>query len=378
MARAAWVACYALIVGLALEVTCRIDDWVRFGTPFLSPVGSELGLLVRDSVGMHARPSSQYQKYAINRLGLRGPEVSADKAPGTIRIISVGASETFGMFESPRREYPRQLEDSLRQWVQHRQCGGSPGGGRGGPRFEVLNAAIFGMTLPTIEQDLRLRLASLHPNVVLVYPTPVQYLDNDVPRPAEPSAQPTGLEIGFRLRSTERLRERVTQAMPVWLRTRVLEHVIEDDARAHDPDWLFTHIPVDRLASYESDLRRLVGSVHRLGAVVILMTHANAFEAGQGTPAELAGWKRSYPRANGQVLVEFDSAAALVTAQVARDSGVALIDLASAVRHRGPGTTVFADYAHFTDLGAAYVAGLIRPAAVAATGVDTMCLSDHA
>jgi hypothetical protein len=82
--------------------------------PLASPYGSEVDLVTRDSLGAHGRPGAQYLKWSLNALGTRGPEVSPLPGPGVLRVVATGASETFGQSEGPGREYPRQLEDSLR------------------------------------------------------------------------------------------------------------------------------------------------------------------------------------------------------------------------------------------------------------------------
>ena len=84
------------------------------GCPSPSPYGSEVDLVMHDSLGMHGRPGAQYLKWTLNALGTRGPEVSPRPGPGVLRVVATGASETFGQSEGPGREYPRQLEDSLR------------------------------------------------------------------------------------------------------------------------------------------------------------------------------------------------------------------------------------------------------------------------
>src|SRR5688572_1791295 len=119
----------ALVFVVVLEMTARAEDWVRYRTPFLSRLREQGELMVRDRVGAHGRPNARYMKWAMNSLGMRGPEVPIAKAPGTIRVATVGASETFGLYESPDREFPRQLEDSLAGRTMTRGvC--SPGDGR--------------------------------------------------------------------------------------------------------------------------------------------------------------------------------------------------------------------------------------------------------
>ncbi len=356
--RIAWSVSLLAVFALALEVACRIDDGLRFGTPFFSPVESEGDLLVRDATGEHGRPYARYGKWVINNVGMRGPDVDTAKPPGTVRIVTAGASETFGLYESPGREFPRQLEDTLRE--------------RCGPRVEVLNAAIFGMTLPTLEQDLRLRVRPLHPDAVVLYPTPVQYLNDGVPQPAVPDSN-ASTRLPFRdalyPRALDRLRNQFKQLLPAWLATALRLRDIDQEAHEHPAGWRFTGVPADRLAAYDADLRRVIGAIHAIGATPVLAAHTNAFDGGgPRDQAKLVSWENQYHRATGEALIAFDTAAARVTLQAAHDSSVTIVDLRRV--HR---SGMFADYAHFTDAGAASVAGALAPAVIAAVGLDTRC-----
>ena len=343
------------VVAVSMELACRLDDAIRFGTPVFSRVESESDLLVRDAEGEHARPHAQYGKWVINNVGMRGPDVDPVKAPGTLRVVTAGASETFGLYESPGQEFPRQLEDSLRA--------------RLGPRVEVLNAAIFGMSLPTLEQDLRLRVRQLHPDVVVLYPTPVQYLNDEVPAPAEPDSAASKrlpLSDAFYPRAVERLRKQAKALLPEWIATWLRRDDIARDAREHPAGWRFTGVPADRLAAYDADVRRTIGTIHAIGAVPVIAIHANAFESG-GPLNEplLVSWENQYHRATGDALIAFEAAAARATIQAARDSNVVFVDL-----RKVHATPMFADYAHFTDAGAAVVAGALTPAVIAAVPVQ--------
>lgn len=358
MGRVGMAAALAIVCALAVEIGARVDDALRFGTPFWSPIESEGDLLVRDASGEHGRPHARYGKWVINNVGMRGPDVALAKPPGTVRVVTAGASETFGLYESPDHEFPRQLEDTLRA-----HCG---------PRVEVLNAAIFGMTLPTLEQDLRLRVRALEPDVVVLYPTPVQYLNDGLPQPAAPDSSASGRlpeRDVFYPRSLERLRNQFKQLLPAWFATSLRLRDIDQEARAHPAAWRFTGVPADRLAAYDADLRRVIGTIHAIGAVPVLAIHTNAFDGG-GPPDEtmLVSWVNQYHRATGEALIAFDTAAARVTLQAARDSSVSTVDL-----RRVRGARMFADYAHFTDVGAASVASALAPAVIAATGPDTLC-----
>ena len=208
--RAAGLAAGLLAFGAAFELTARLEDLIRYGMPLASPYGSEIDLVTHDSLGVHGRPGAQYLKWQLNALGTRGPEVPALPGAGVLRVVATGASETFGQSEAPGLEYPRQLEDSLRAALA----------GDGSARYrsvEVLNAAFFGMSLPTATQDVRLRLARFEPAIVVLYPTSVQYLSDSRPKAEPPVTTPVpepGLGATLRPRTLTRLREELKRVAP--------------------------------------------------------------------------------------------------------------------------------------------------------------------
>ncbi len=345
------------VVAVALELTVRVEDWIRFRTPFASRLRSQSDLIVRDADGAHGRANARYQKWVMNALGTRGPEVALAKPAGTLRVATIGASETFGLYESPAREYPRQLEDSL-----------NVGGAAAGPRYEVLNAALPGMSLPTTVQDVRLRLARYALDVVVLYASPAGYLDLEPPTLARPDSSGRAAELplryAFHPRAAQRLRTQlktlVPDAVETWLRARETRATLA----ARPAGWRFDAPPADRLARFDAELRRAVGAIRAIGAEPVLATHANAFY-GQARPdaMRLVQWEKFFPRASGPVLVAFDSLARETVLRVARDSAVVVADVAESLRGR-PVDDDFVDFAHFTDGGAARVAHTLRPAVV--------------
>ena len=345
----------ALVAVVVAEATCRVEEWVRYGTPILSRAASHDDLLVVDADGAHARPGAHFGKWRINGLGTRGPDAAAAKPARTLRVVTVGASETFGLYESAGREYPRQLEDTLR----------ARGVCAPGWNVEVLNAALAGMSLPTIAQDVQSRLRRLSPDVVTIYPTPVGYLDNTLPRPRAPRpgpVEPLPLTRALHLRFVDRIANQPRVILPsvlaAWYRRRVTEQARET-LPASDR---FETVPPDRLAAFEADLRTVVGAVRAIGATPVLGTHANAFLRGAPDPVRLASWERFYPRATGATLLAFETAAREVTVRVARDSAVTLADVAQGLA-AAPSATAFADFSHFTDHGAALAAAAVADAA---------------
>jgi hypothetical protein len=227
------------------------------------------------------------------------------------------------------------------------------------------------MSLPTVDQDLRTRVAPLHPDVVVLYPTPAQYLAVAVPLAASPVAvaeTPPWYAV-LRPRSVSRLSDQIKAMLPIWLQTLLRQRDIDRDITGQTESWRFTAIPDDRMASYDRDLRHAIGTIHGIGAKAVIMTHADLFMAPRGADgarraAQLIAWQRSYPRALASVLPAFDSAAVGVTLRAAKDSSVRAVDLATAIRDLPPGAAAdaFRDYAHFSDAGSAIVAGMLGPA----------------
>ncbi|MEO6529200.1 MAG: hypothetical protein ABIP93_21450 [Gemmatimonadaceae bacterium] len=354
---------HVLVFLAVLELACRIDDTVRFGTPLLSRILSSDDLREHDGTSVRGRPNARFQKWVLNEQGLRGPSIKEGRTPGVIRVVTVGASETFGLTETAGREFPRQLEDSLNAARVQRPSL---------PAFEVLNASLPGMSLPTIDQDLRHRVRSLAPDIVLVYPSPSFYVDRDPPHPSTGDRRSGDLPASraLRPRVVARLNGSLKSLIPAPVMRRLRQRDIDQVVAPEPEGWRFTTIPEARLRLFDRDLRAMVGTIREIGAMPVLATHANAFMMRSSANDDLAlAWVRFYPRATATTLIGFDSAAREVTLQVGRDSGVVAVDVAAALA-RSSGH-VFSDFVHFTDLGASHVATALRdPMLVVAAHAD--------
>jgi hypothetical protein len=162
----------AAIFVLTLELCARVDDWVRWDAPILGHYSQAL-LTVTDQHGRHSRPGARFQKWQINSHGFRGPEITLEKPAGVVRVVVAGASEAFGLHESPGMEFPAQLQTLLDSKA--------PG------RYQVLNAACPGMTPARIAKYFDSWVTRFEPDVLVFYPTPAFYLDiNPPPDPPLP------------------------------------------------------------------------------------------------------------------------------------------------------------------------------------------------
>ena len=93
---------------------------------------------------------------SINGQGFRGADFELEKAPGTVRVVTLGASSTFGYHNRDDETYPYYLEQNLNSRNK-------------ALRFEVINLAIPNLTT---EQILALFIAEalpLEPDVVTFY-----------------------------------------------------------------------------------------------------------------------------------------------------------------------------------------------------------------
>jgi hypothetical protein len=231
------------------------------------------------------------------------------------------------------------------------------------------------MSLPTIEQDVRNRISRFDADVILLYPTPAQYLVLEPPRPATPDStadQNLSPMRALNPRIVARSRNEVKTVVPdfvmTWLRRRETNAYV----RGQPPGWRFTSPPLDRLAQYDADLRAFIGTVHSLGATPVIATHANIFmRPGTRDPHLLFAWEKFYARATGPVIVAFDSAARELTLKAASDSATLIVDLAPRLAAASP--LPFSDFVHFTDSGAAVVASALAPAVLKASGVGGDC-----
>ncbi len=329
----------------AFEGMTRADDAIRFGTPIFS---SRADMLVRDADGLHGRPGARFRQFVLNNLGMRGPNVSPVADASTTRLVTLGASETFGLYEPEGMEFPRRLEACLNNRLQHVSASATK-------RVQVLNAGLPGFTIPTGLQDLALRLRRFGPSIALLYPSPPQYLEEERPRAAKPDSSFSRTTVSewswLQPRGVERIHDELKAMIPPFLATWLRRREIEQSLKAHGSDWRFVELPKDRLEALDHDLREFIGTARSSGMTPVLMVHVNRFSPNLPRDAHmLTAWEKFYPRATGEMIVAFDSLARETTLRVGSDSGAIVVDLpAEFPVARAP---YFADFSHFTAEGA--------------------------
>ncbi|HEY3175609.1 MAG TPA: GDSL-type esterase/lipase family protein [Candidatus Polarisedimenticolia bacterium] len=156
------LAVFSTVLLLALlEGAVRLYDRALKGAPIAQADPLETLYLSHPYLPSILRPSTDYRDADtaghINSLGLRGPERPAEKAEGSVRILCVGGSTTFGAgIVGDEKTWPARLEARLLEM-------------RPDLRIEVWNAGVPGHTTAENVIYLSLRLIDFAPDLVILY-----------------------------------------------------------------------------------------------------------------------------------------------------------------------------------------------------------------
>jgi lysophospholipase L1-like esterase len=328
---------------MAAEGTARFDDWLHLDVPFLATPDSQNDLIIVDAHGRRGKPYGRFKKWKLNAVGFRGPEMSRDPAVDVLRIIVLGASEVFGLYESNQKEFPVQLADLLRQ---------------NGNGVEVINAAIAGMTVKSMLQYWKLWVVQFRPRIVVIYPSPQFYLV-DNPEAAQQltksvNGSPPRNRVGSRF--AERLRD-IFDFPPIIQRWRT-QRAIASKVDGKPADWFFQTVPEDRLRRFVADLIELTEAIQADGVEVVLMTHAiRTTSLSKAVDIEEVKSAREHvPRATPQTILAFEEAAAQAIRTLGRQLRIPIVDAASVMNGK---RNWFGDLVHFNEAGAAVLARLV-------------------
>jgi lysophospholipase L1-like esterase len=107
-------------------------------------------------ISYEIKPDYKSKQVQINSLGYRGRSFSAKKPEGVYRVIALGASTTYGIYNQQNRTYPFLLEKKLQEDLHTKN-------------IEVINAGLVSAT--TTESLIRfsLRIAPLEPDMIIIY-----------------------------------------------------------------------------------------------------------------------------------------------------------------------------------------------------------------
>jgi hypothetical protein len=125
----------------------------------------ETGVYSRYAPGQRKRNRDEYghlNEIRINNLGFRGEDVAAEKPEGTFRVITLGASSTFGYRNRDAETYPHFLQVRLNALRGQRDCAGVA-------RFDVVNFGIPHLNAASLHALLVAEGLALDPDLVTLY-----------------------------------------------------------------------------------------------------------------------------------------------------------------------------------------------------------------
>lgn len=323
------------------EVTSRLDDFVRYGTPLLASPDFDRDLFEDFGIGdKRGRPNGRYRHIELNQFGFRGPKMEFLPEGGVCRVLLLGSSETFGMYESPGKNYPDQLRDMLKR--------------RGA--YEVVNAAIPGMTLPSIIKAYDERLVAFKPDIVVIYISPLFDLNIPIRKnaPALPvvaSLQPTRIAQEA---NAQPIRSRFVRRLPDVLdKPDFIQRMLDVRSLAQQRKGLtvFAEVPTEIVDRHLANLQSLVESIEKSGAIPILVTHAIQvkFPPNDSDIRKLESAIVNTPRATPAILLEYEECIRQQAINLAQRENIELVDLAGLMNGQHE---AFGDLVHFTDFGA--------------------------
>jgi lysophospholipase L1-like esterase len=340
------------ITAVLAEIAVRIDDRMERGIPFLDNPTYESELRVRRDGILEGRPFGHYQKWQLNSWGFRGPEIGLEKRTGCDRIMVIGASEMFGLYESPGNDFAA----ALRSKLTGRRCA------------EVINTAMAGMSLGAARIYWSARLAQFRPDLVLLYVTPALQINDTFP-PAPPAAasKPGPAAKGgddsapriYRSRLIDWLRQYIH--LPDSMHDRSVRREIDQEINRHPAQWVLHSAPEQGLQSFSYNLGALVDEIAQSGAHIVLMTHAERVRSAtiEDNPHDALSLEANNPHVAPKAQVEFDELANARVRQFAEARNLPLVDLDKLLTGC---RECFFDPVHFTDAGASRAATAVAAA----------------
>lgn len=316
-----------------LEVCARLEDTLTQGAPFGGTYTQDI-LYDRPGADFHGVPHARYLKWQLNSMGYRGPEPRA----GEFRVACVGASETFGLYESAGHEWPRQLDELLRN-----------------QRATVINTAYPGANLRTHLHQAPWMIDMVKPDLIVLYTSVAAYIHRDFYGELKAAAPPAR-----ELRLLSKAKELMRRTIPAEWMQPVRQYQIDSAMRGRENE-ITSRIRPENVALFTEDLNQLLDYYASRRIPVLLVTHANRFgpTVAPGEQPVLLAWRKAYPMLREEGFLDMEEQLNGRQRQAAAARGLPVVD---AARQMPAGPRYFADFVHFTDEGATAMAQLVHRA----------------
>lgn len=359
MKRLSWlttrIACweiYSLAFLITLEAWARLDDWSQFRAPIFERY-TQRRILGNDESGIrHNIPNARFEKWIINSMGFRGDEVPARKAAGEIRIACLGTSESFGLYESAGKEWPEQLAELFK---------------KDDKKVVVLNMSVVGQGEAQRMRYMERYVSPLRPDLLILYINFMEFVHPKVENrdATKEKAQKAGIgdwaaQVVEACRVAPKLKEALKRMLPAsavdWISLRVSERMVQEAERTVLRNAMpMDTAPTENVQRFKEAQRELVRHARELGMLPVLCTYPTL-----AAEDNLATYRSIILEARAG-MIQFSLAGMIdcgkkfneATQEVAQELGVMVVDCDSAL----PKTReYFADYLHYTDVGAGIVA----------------------
>ena len=344
------------VFSLTIEVCSRLEDSIKYGAPFWGKYSAECLKFSENGIPYNL-PNARFEKWKHNGLGFRGPEISIEKQIGESRVVCLGASESYGLYESPDMEWPAQLRKILPS-----------------EKFQVINASVVGLGMRNFEPYLHKRVLPLHPDIVVLCINPFFYA-----AAFEKSVQPkktTVIKIAkstvldqhpcrdaFQFRSLPRAKQALKQALsscfPDSLRRyqlatmkRQISSLEREKLRGLEPRNIASE---SSLISFKQDLTILVRSLKSQGIEVVLCSYPALIDHTNLKiyPEIFLDNRRFFIQFSLKGMIDILERFNLVVHNVAIEERTIFVD-AHAIMPKN--TKYFGDNVHYTDVGARRIA----------------------
>jgi len=346
------ICAYLLVFILTVETCARIEDRVTYGAPFFGRYDADLLRSSENGIPCNV-PNARYEKWSNNSLGFRGAEVSLGKPVGMTRVVCLGSSETYGLYESNGKEWPAQMQEILP-----------------GKEFQVINSSVVGLSISNYDGYVRKHVLPLKPDIVAMCINPLFYAVSQHRatrriRPLIP--HPTGKVSTFSLASQSRvlpkLRQTVKQAAATYFpdilkkyQVNILQSEIKDleqtRLKGEKPK---DSVPERFVEDFRTELESFIKLAESEGITLILITYPSLISSqNMSQLPEISLDIRRYCieySLTGMVDV-FDRFNSVIRSS-AEKHHISLVDMSAIVPKS---TEYFGDCVHYTDRGARTIA----------------------
>jgi lysophospholipase L1-like esterase len=320
--RRRWLRRAALLVGGAVAALVLAEAALQ-----LAGLEIRAERLVRDPIlGWRNRPGYADETLSINSHGCIGPEFSAAKPPGVVRVVCLGDSCTAGdLLPNAGDRYPRQLERELERRYRERD-------------IRVINAGVGGYSSLQGRLWLEREVLDWEPDLVVIY---FGWNDHWPARTGGPDAQVAG---SWR----DRLRawlgwSKVLQLIHRGYRRLVHRPVVvkekEGQGRVTVPTDERVRVPLE---DYRANLAAMVAATRERGGRCCLVTAPNYLELlaqqGRAPTHESLGDQETV-----EAVVELHAQYNQATREVARETGASLVDAARDFHRASQSTAMLGD-----------------------------------